>query len=141
MVEPVRFAETSPGLIEVQYPRGDDMDPALQGPLLAAVEAMAARGPVAILFRVSDALPKVKLEVPTFWLGVVGRSELRLLSMAIVSRSSGVKFAAKGFKLSNKIRGIPLEVETFDEEEPARAWARSTRDLVAARLASGASPT
>lgn len=61
-------------MIEVQYPRGEDMEPQIQGPLLAAIEAAAARGPVAILFRVSDELPRVKLEVPTLWLGVVGRA-------------------------------------------------------------------
>lgn len=127
------FSQRQDRFFEVRYSSAQDMDPANQAPLIAAIEQAGATGPVGILFQVSDSLFKVGLDVPAFWLGVVARPELQMSAMAIVSRSLGVQFAAKGFRFSNKLRGIPLEVETFDDLEPARAWLLATRDRVAAR--------
>jgi len=124
---PTFFSEPEPGLFVVHYEDDAAMSPSLQDPLVAALEVAGKRGPVGICFRVKDAIPHVKLEVPTFWLGVTGRSELHLHAMAIVSLSIGVRLAAKGFAFSNKIRRIPIAVECFSDLEQAKKWAKETR--------------
>ncbi|HEY3448535.1 MAG TPA: hypothetical protein VGK67_19420 [Myxococcales bacterium] len=122
------FSEPEPGLFLVAYEDPRNMAPDLQGPLIAAMEKAAARGPIGVCFRVSDSIPVVKLEVPSFWLGITGRSDLQLRAMAIASRSVGVQLAAKGFALSNRIRKIPIEVQTFADMEEAHRWVRLTLD-------------
>ena len=118
------FTEPEPGLFLVAYEDGRTMSPALQEPLVAAVERAARQGPVGVCFRVQDSIPLVKLEVPAFWIDVTKRPELRLRAMAIVSRSAGVQLAAKGFSLSNRIRGIPVAVQAFTDLEQAWTWMR-----------------
>lgn len=118
------FSEPQAGLFLVAYEDPKNMAPELQGPLVEAMEKAAARGPVGVCFRVGDSIPSVKLDVPAFWLGITARSELKLRAMAIASRSMGVQLAAKGFALSNRIRGIPVEVQAFADAAEAQEWVR-----------------
>jgi hypothetical protein len=116
------FREVDPGLFRVHYRTGADLNPELQQPLVAAVEAASKNGPTAITFVLEAAIRSVELSVPTFWLGVTSRAELRLCAMAIVTTSAAVRTAAKGFDIANKVRRIPLEVATFEAEPNALRW-------------------
>ncbi|MGC4115703.1 MAG: hypothetical protein QM765_14095 [Myxococcales bacterium] len=122
MTEPCFFSELEPGLFLVMYEDPANMNPNRQGALVAALEKAALRGRTGLCFRVSDTIPRVRLEVPSFWLGITARADLNLCAMAIASRSVGVQMAAKGFGFSNRLRRIPIEVQTFDDVQQARGW-------------------
>ena len=119
----MNFEELQAGLLCVRYAEVDDLKVDQQRHLLARLEER--RGPVVIIFEVGEAVRSVPMEVPTFWLGVTGRLELRLAGMAIVTRSAGVRVAARGFALANVARRVPTAVQTFDKLEDASAWGQS----------------
>lgn len=114
------FEEVSPGVLVVRYERGDQLAPESQAALLRRLEE--CRGPVALAFEVQSGVSSVPVDVPTFWLGVTGRAELQIRAMAIVTRAVLVRVAARGFSLASIARGVALEVRTFEELAPARAW-------------------
>jgi hypothetical protein len=109
-------------LFHIPYADAAAMDPALQGGLIQALERAAKLRPVRLLFEVSDQLSYVPLAVPSFWLETVKRPDLRLEAMSICSHSVGVHMAAKGFRLSNRIRGLKIEVGIFNDVASGRAW-------------------
>jgi hypothetical protein len=116
------FREVDPGLFRVHYATGAELSPEQQQPLIAAIEAASKNGPTAITFVVDAGIRSVEIAVPTFWLGVTARTELQLCAMAIVTRSIAVRTAAKGFDIANKVRRVPIEVSTFEEEVDALRW-------------------
>ena len=116
--------EGAPGVFRVHYRTSSDLDAALQADLVRAVERSAAGGHTAIIFVLEPGIRTVDIAVPTYWLGVTARPELKLAAMAIVTRSMGVRTAAKGFALANTVRRLALEVRTFEEEGAALDWAR-----------------
>jgi hypothetical protein len=75
------------------------------------------------MFVLDPAIRSVDFSVPTYWLGVTSRPELKLRAMAIVSRSAAVIAAATLFSVSNIVRRIELEVRTFPDEGAASQWA------------------
>ncbi|MFZ5444766.1 MAG: hypothetical protein ACOZQL_32535 [Myxococcota bacterium] len=115
------FEERSPGLLLITYAAGEELAAARQSALVARLEE--ARGPVALVFDVQPTVREVPIDVPTFWLGVTARPELQIRAMAIASRVTLVRVAARGFALANVARGLDLAVDTFSELEPALAWA------------------
>ena len=119
----MKLEEPQVGLLSVRYGEADDLKVDRQQPLLARLEER--RGPVVIIYEVADGLRSVPMEVPTFWLGVTSRLELGLVGMAIVTHSSAVRVAARGFALANVARGIPTAVQTFESVEAATTWAAS----------------
>jgi hypothetical protein len=131
----VDHAEITPGMFRVHYRVSADLSPALQSPLIAAVEVASRNGPTAILFVLEPGIRTVELSVPSYWLEVTARRELNLIAFAIVTQSAGVKVAAKGFAMANLVRRIPLEVRTFEVEAAGLAW---LREAVATRYAQGA---
>lgn len=116
------FSEPEPGLLLVTYSSGEELAVGSQGPLIARLEEQ--RGPVVLVFDVQPGVRAVPIDVPTFWLGVTARRELQLSAMAIVSRVTLVRVAARGFALANIARGLDLAVDTFPDLEPALEWAR-----------------
>lgn len=116
------FSEPEPGLLLVTYRSGEELAVGSQGPLIARLEER--RGPVVLVFDVQPAVRAVPIDVPTFWLGVTARRELQLRAMAIVSRVTLVRVAARGFALANVARGLDLAVDTFPDLEPALEWVR-----------------
>ena len=116
------FEEVSPGVLVVRYETTDQLAPESQSQILRRLEER--RGPVVLAFDVTAGVSAVPLEVPTFWLGVTGRSELQIRAMAIVTRAVLVRVAARGFSLANLARGAAVEVRTFEELAPAVAWCR-----------------
>jgi hypothetical protein len=112
--------EPHPGLICVEYRTPDDLKVSAQDVLLARLEKK--RGRVVIVFDVGSAVRAVPMEVPTWWLGVTARRELKLVGMAIVTNSSAVRVATQGFALANLARRIPLKVTTFKNVPAAEAW-------------------
>lgn len=121
----VQFVETNVGLFVVHYETPKDMLPAAQSDLVAAVEAAAFAVPVGLVFIVSDAVRTVDMSVPTFWLQLTAREELRLRAFAIVTNSSAVRVAASGFGLANRIRKLKLEVQVFKTQQDAVAWVQA----------------
>ena len=117
----MRFETPQPGMFVVTYRVSGDLHPAAQGPLIAAVEAALAKGPVVIVFEVGSLVRSVDLSVPTFWLDVTGR--LALTGICIVTTSVGVRIAARGFKLAQNVRKHPIAVEVFDGLDDGLAWA------------------
>jgi hypothetical protein len=117
------YVEAPLGLFIVRYDTPEAMSPDLQGPLQEAMRRrLSQRIKVGVIFLVGPAVTSVRVEVPAFWLGVT--RELRLSAMAIVTRAATVRVAALGFRIANKARGVPLPVETFEDEAPAVAWAK-----------------
>lgn len=95
--------------------------PDAQTPLIDAVEACLKTGPVALVFDVGPAVTMVDLSVPTFWLGITTR--LPIAAMSIVTASSAVRIAARGFKLAQEIRKQPMAVETHPTVDDGVRWA------------------
>ena len=117
--------EPHPGLICVEYLTPADLEVKAQTALLARLEEK--RGRVVIVFDVGSAVRSVPMDVPTWWLGVTARRELKLVGMAIVTDSSAVRVAAQGFSLANLARRIPTKVRTFKNLPAAETWARAVR--------------
>ncbi len=118
-------SEIAPGVFRVHYETGGDLAPELQTPLLHAIEAVAVTGARSVIaFVLEPGIRTVDVSVPTWWLGVTSRRELRLAAFAIISRSVGVKAAAKGFAIANMVRGLPIKVCTFEDEAEGLTWAR-----------------
>lgn len=106
----------------MRFDTADQLAPANQAEILRRLEER--RGPVVLTFEVTAAVAAVPLDVPTFWLGVTGRSELQIRAMAIVTRAVLVRVAARGFSLANIARGAAVEVRTFEEVPAALSWCR-----------------
>jgi hypothetical protein len=116
----VLLTSPSAGLFIVTYRVAAELLPEAQTPLVAALDVAAQRGPVGIVFEVGDAVTTVDLSVPTFWLDVTSR--LTLKAMSIVTRSIGVRVAARGFKLAQFARKHPIQVEVHERVDEAVAW-------------------
>lgn len=116
----MRFEERAGGLLTVEYGEADHLKVEYQQPVLARLEEQ--RGPVVLIFLVGAAVRSVPMEVPTFWLGVTARRELKIAGMAIVTQSAAVRVAARGFALANVARGLATSVETFGGAAEAEAW-------------------
>ncbi|MBL8939144.1 MAG: hypothetical protein JNM69_31565 [Archangium sp.] len=118
----MRFETPQPGLFVVHYQSAAELAPALQGPLVEALERRLAEGPVAVVFEVGPAISMVELSVPSFWLDLTSR--LAITAMTIVTTSSAVRIAARGFKLAQSVRKHPIAVETHEALGDGIAWAR-----------------
>jgi hypothetical protein len=118
------FEEIQPGVLLVTYADADALAVPKQAPLISRLEER--RGPVTIIFDVQDAVRSVPMDVPTFWLGVTSRKDLAIRAMAIVTHHAGVRVAASGFGLANKVRGVATKVETFPTVSAALEWAERT---------------
>ncbi len=116
----VSFEETKQGILVVQYAESADLSVESQQPLIARLDEK--RGRVVIIFEVGANVRSVPMDVPTFWLGVTGRLELQLAGIGIVTRSAGVRVAARGFGLANLARRIPISVESFTDLAEASEW-------------------
>lgn len=116
------FESPRPGLFVVRYQSAAELAPALQTPLVEAVERRLSEGPVALVFDVGPAISMVDLSVPSFWLDLTSR--LAITAMTIVTNSSAVRIAARGFKLAQSVRKQPIAVETHDTLEAGIEWAR-----------------
>lgn len=117
------FETPQPGLFVVHYQSAAELAPALQGPLVEALERRLTEGPVTLVFDVGPAVSMVELSVPSFWLDLTSRLPIR--AMTVVTRSSAVRIAARGFKLAQSVRKHPINVETHDQLEDGVSWARS----------------
>lgn len=116
------FETPQPGLFVVHYQSAAELAPALQAPLVEALERRLTEGRVGIVFEVGPAISMVDLSVPSFWLDLTSR--LAITAMTIVTLSSAVRIAARGFKLAQSVRKHPIAVETHDKLDEAIAWAR-----------------
>lgn len=116
----MNFTEDQPGLLLVRYQTADDLRVAAQQALIDRLEAK--RGPVVVIFEIAAEVRSVPMEVPTFWLGITSREELKLVGMAIVTTSAAVRVAARGFSLANVARRIATAVKTFDDVPAAELW-------------------
>lgn len=114
------FEETKQGILVVQYAESADLAVESQQPLIARLDEK--RGRVVIIFEVGAKVRSVPMDVPTFWLGVTGRLELQLAGIGIVTRSAGVRVAARGFGLANLARRTPIIVESFTDLAEASEW-------------------
>ncbi len=122
------FDERAVGLFVMRYGDVSELLPEHQTALVDELVASSAARPTGVAFVLADGITWVDPSVPKFWLEVTGR--VRLAGMAIVTASAGVRVAASGFRLANVVRGVKLQVATFDGEEAAVAW-------LASRLGSG----
>lgn len=120
------FAQPEPGLFVVQYKVPEDLNPGLQELLVAAIVAAhnSDGKPTSVVFNIDTAIRGIDMGVPTYWLGVTGRTDTGLLAMAIVTTSAAVRVAAGGFALANTVRGLALEVRTFPTQSVAVDWAK-----------------
>lgn len=109
-------------MLLVTYADVGAMAVARQKPLITRLEEK--RGPVTLVFDVQDSVRSVPMEVPVFWLAVTAREELQLKAFAIVTTHAAVRVAASGFGIANKVRGVKLEVRTFEAVKAATEWAR-----------------
>ena len=116
------FETPQPGLFVVHYQSAAELAPALQTPLVEALERRLTRGRVALVFDVGPAISMVDLSVPSFWLDLTGR--LAITAMSVVTLSSAVRIAARGFKLAQSVRKHPMAVETHDTLDAGLEWAR-----------------
>lgn len=116
------FETPEPGLFVVHYQSAADLQPALQGPLVQALEQRLSQGPVAVVFDVGPTISMVELSVPSFWLDLTSR--LTISAMTIVTRSTAVRIAARGFKLALGVRKQPIAIETHDTLDDGVVWAR-----------------
>ncbi|MDX2013352.1 MAG: hypothetical protein SFW67_24360 [Myxococcaceae bacterium] len=124
------FTSSASGLFVVTYRTAAELLPEAQTPLVSALRLAVERGRVGIIFDVGDAITSVDLSVPSFWLDVTSR--LQLSAMSIVTRSIGVRVAARGFKLAQFARKHPIEVEVHETVDDALTWMRARLDVVAA---------
>ncbi len=115
-----QFSEPRPGLFVLSVLSQTDLLPEHQGPLLKAVELALEHGRASIVFQVDAGVRSVPMNVPTFWLGVTSR--LRLAGIAIVTESTVVRLAARGFGAANRLRGIATPVEVFATVAEALTW-------------------
>ncbi len=115
------FDTPRPGLFVIHYQSAAELAPALQAPLVEAVERRLSEGPVALVFDVGPAISMVDLSVPSFWLDLTSR--LAITAMTIVTTSSAVRIAARGFKLAQSVRKQAINVETHDQLDAGIAWA------------------
>jgi len=120
----IGYQQCSPGLFVSRYRSAEEMAPQLQTKLLEDVASASRDGPIGLVFDVSCNVYRVPLAVPTLWIEVAMRPELRLRAMVIVTDSLGVRMAARGFALSNKIRRTLLDVEVTHDLEFGKGWAR-----------------
>jgi hypothetical protein len=118
----MKFEEQPEGLLRIEYADAADLEVVCQQPIVARLEEQ--RGPVVLIFLVGARVRSVPMEVPTFWLGITARPELRITGMAIVTLSAGVRVAAGGFALANVARRVATSVRTFATAAEAEAWAR-----------------
>jgi hypothetical protein len=125
MSEEALFTIEGPGLFVVRYRKPEDLTPARQDPLIAAMEAVPSHKPVGVVFDVGGEVRSVEMDVPNFWLTVTGRRELRLRAMAIASPSVGVRIAAKAFGLTTSVRKLPIAVQSFTDVFEAIRWVRT----------------
>jgi hypothetical protein len=132
MSEEPLYTTEAPGLFVVRYWQPEDLTPARQTPLIAAVEAVPAPKPIGIVFDVSKDVRSVEMEVPNFWLTITGRRDLRLRAMAIASPSVGVRIAAKAFGLTNSVRKLPIAVQSFSDVAEAIKWVRGKLEEISA---------
>ncbi len=123
------FTENTPGLLVVTYQEGADLAVDRQADLIARLEQQ--HGGAVLLFHVGPDVRSIPLDVPTFWLGITGRPELRIRGVVIVTQSMAVRVAARGFALANTARGVDMRVETFKQLSEALEWA--THALAPAR--------
>lgn len=117
------FETPQPGLFVVRYQSAAELEPALQAPLVQAIEQRLAEGRVALVFHVGPAISMVDLSVPSFWLDLTSR--LAITAMTIVTVSSAVRIAARGFKLAQSVRKQSIAVETHETLEDGLVWARA----------------
>lgn len=115
----------SPGLFLVRYRTGEELAPARQGQVMAAIREAAKLEAVGVIFDVGPAVTSVDPQVPTFWLQVSEDATLKLRVMAVVSEGLGVRLAAKGFGVANLLRSVRIEVQAFRDLAQARAWAQA----------------
>ena len=132
MSEEPLFTTEAPGLFVVRYWQAEDLSPARQQPLIAAIEAVPSPMPIGLVFDVSRDVRSVEMEVPNFWMTITGRHELRLRAMAIASPSVGVRIAAKAFGLTNAVRKLPISVQSFVDVADAIKWVRAKLEDAAA---------
>lgn len=64
-----------------------------------------------------------------FWLDATRTHTPRLCAMAIVSDSLAVRTAASGFSVTNRVRGVHVQVKAFPKAdlEHARHWCQTVR--------------
>ncbi len=91
--------------------------------LIEAIGARLAEGRVALVFHLGPAISMVDLSVPSFWLDLTSR--LAITAMTIVTVSSAVRIAARGFKLAQSVRKQSIAVETHETLEDGLVWARA----------------
>lgn len=123
----MEFTHDADGHFEVTYTSVEDMNPRRQAELLAKLEEQLGKTPVSILFTVEKlAVPR---HVPEFWLTVTTRHAPRLCAMAIASDSMAVRAAANFFGVTNAVRRVKVEVQTFSlaERKQGREWCRQLR--------------
>jgi len=116
------YSEVSPGVFLVRYLEAEDLLPDRQAGLIAQLERVGATRRVGIIFDVSDRVRFVDMSVPAFWLKVTARRELAIAAMAIVTSSAAVRWSAVGFGMTNRIRGIDTDVQTFTSVAQASKW-------------------
>lgn len=119
----LQFEQNPVGVFLVRYQDKDDLLPANQTALTGALRVSAMSRPTGIIFMLSDAIGWVDPAVPKFWLEVT--ASLPLKAMAIVTKSTGVRIAARGFGIANTVRSVTLLVETFLTEAEALSWVKS----------------
>lgn len=123
----MEFTHDDDGHFEVTYNSLKDMNPAKQSELLAKLEEQLKKTPVSILFTVEKlAVPRI---VPEFWLTVTTRHAPRLCAMAVASDSMAVRAAASFFGVTNAVRRVKIEVQSYTlaERKQARAWCQQMR--------------
>jgi hypothetical protein len=117
--------EVVPGVWLLLFPVPEDMIGAkcehLVPPLIEASKA----GRLVVLAQPSPQQRSVDMSMPTFWLNAFTRRGVRVSAIGVVSHSSAVKVAVKGFHLAMKTVGAPIEAQIFETSEAAIAWAKT----------------
>ncbi len=126
------------GVLLVRYETAGDLEPEAQKDLVDAVRQLGMSQPVGIVFVVGQNVRTVQADVPKYWLGITGEKHNGLSAMAIVSSSVAVHAAALGFSVANRLRGLDIEVKTFDDEAKAVAWVAEVVGRVRAQAAASA---
>jgi hypothetical protein len=121
-----------PGVLLVIYESAEDMRPDRQQPLFREIEEQLASGPVAIVFFVRR-VSVVDPSVPAAWAEVVKQRAPRLCAMAVASTSMAVRAAARAFSVGTTLRRIEIDVQAFQSEDEALAWARARREAACGR--------
>jgi hypothetical protein len=134
---PVSFKTLFQGGFLVHYTKDEDLAPAQQTDLLAAVRQVGRFQPTGIVFLLSQGVWKVDPAIPKYWLEVTADSQLKMAAMAIVSPSLAVRSAALAFGVANTLRRHPMAVQAFTDEQKAVRWLED--ELVGARKAASTS--